>query len=566
MSNLNINNNSYWQKISSDGKISQKEVSKFTENRTGLSKEEATAGKTYLEAVLGNKKYVDVNQINIEYLDQAIHPNKQPEDFSSLISRLSLNLNVSKGGGSENHSYYTKTRENLIKNCKLSLDNLPQDKLLDLKNNYIREHKGQYLRLNNAPEHLRTGASTSENFPLPSLSYWTEYEKFFYSNNLHIDQNHCLSIPRPMTEDILKKFKSFYSDKDPKRKEACALLDKLYSLSQTQGIIYFSGPMDKNKKEELLSCCQSPEDKQAIMDVYTNSWEITEKDIKNFNSYDYQKLEEEYVDSYVLEPTQFKDALFDILTRQLESKLPAENYDQYRQELSTYIDSQIKGWESSHQKDFILNIHNLYVIAYEWTLDFKEDIDISSPGEANRDEPFVSFMTTAQGPYSSTCGLYAVFSFLENQGIGQQVKDKLGVSTYGDLDLKTGEIIKENGIREEHMMDAPIFRQQGMTFSSMTEVAKKMTNGTSIQITLINDASEDISEVLKSYPDGLVATISTKVGPHAINVISISNNNVLYYDPIGKDGVINIHMENIDDFNKHFMPKYGLIARKDTNK
>lgn len=101
-------------------------------------------------------------------------------------------------------------------------------------------------------------------------------------------------------------------------------------------------------------------------------------------------------------------ALFDVLTTQLKGRMWPEQYPLYQAELARYIAPQLEGGGG------IWYMYELFYVGYKWVLDFKEEIDIPEGEEPPGETQFQSIRETAQGPFASTCGVYAVLSLFES--------------------------------------------------------------------------------------------------------------------------------------------------------
>ena len=269
----------------------------------------------------------------------------------------------------------------------------------------------------------------------------------------------------------------------------------------------------------------------------------------------------EPINKVLLNGDQIFTALFDVLTTQLKGRFWPEQYPLYQAELAEYIAPELEGGSGA------LYMNELFYAGYKWVLDFKEEIDIPEGEEPTGETQFQSIRETAQGPFASTCGVYAVLSLFESLGLLEEFKEQYNVHTYADLDRITFEFLKEHATYPEIMNPSlSIFRNQGMQVSSLLDLARELAQTFGInrrfffrQIEIQNNLNEFF---FRGYPNGFIAAIDTNVGPHAVHVLGYdrSTHMVRYYDPIGADGQNNVKELSLVEFNR-LRIKVGEFAK-----
>jgi len=262
-------------------------------------------------------------------------------------------------------------------------------------------------------------------------------------------------------------------------------------------------------------------------------------------------LGEGSIDELLINGDQIFTAYFDVLTTQLKRRLWPEQYPLYQAAFARYIEPLIKGGSDA------MYVGELFQASYEWVLNFKEEIDIPEGDEPAGEEEFESITKTAQGPFASTCGVYAIFSLFESMGKLQEIKEQYGIHTYAELDRATFEFMKDNATYSEIMIpNIQLFRNQGMPVGSLLTLARDIadTLGMDGSVTFRQiEMRGNLSEVFfGGYPNGFIATISSDVGPHAVHVLGYNRRTrmVSYYDPIGADGRSNVKQLPLAEFNK----------------
>jgi len=257
------------------------------------------------------------------------------------------------------------------------------------------------------------------------------------------------------------------------------------------------------------------------------------------------------MDDLLLNGDQIFTAYFDVLTTQLKGRLWPEQYPLYQAALARYLEPLIKG------RGRAMYVGELFQASYEWVLNFKEEIDIPEGDEPAGEEEFESIKKTAQGPFASTCGVYALLSLFESMGKLQEIKEEYGIHTYAELDRATFDFMKDYATYSEvSIPNIQLFRNQGMPVRSLLTLAGDIaaTIGMNGSVTFGQiEMRGNLNEVFfGGYPNGFIATISTDVGPHAVHVLGYDKRTrmVSYYDPIGADGRSNVKQLPLAEFNK----------------
>lgn len=242
-------------------------------------------------------------------------------------------------------------------------------------------------------------------------------------------------------------------------------------------------------------------------------------------------------------------ALFDVLTTQLKGRMWPEQYPLYQAALAEYIEPRLAAEGGT------LTMSDLFDKGYRWVLDFKEEIDIAENGESTGE--FATIRETAQGPFASTCGVYAILSIFEAMGQLEAFKEEYNVHTYADLDRTTFELMKPYAPLPQ-IYRSSNFRSQGMGVRSAPDLANEIPQKLGInerfsfsQVAVEDDLDESFFRRYRRY--GFIAAISTDVGPHAVHVLGYDRRShmVRYYDPIGADGRDNVKELSLDEFNAH---------------
>lgn len=264
------------------------------------------------------------------------------------------------------------------------------------------------------------------------------------------------------------------------------------------------------------------------------------------------------VESHVLTEKQFKSALFSMVRKKLGKRLKPKLHATYRKAFYEYLN---KRKSLSNLK---LTVGNLYHKLFSHVIDFLEESDIPETGEASNQASFSTVTRTAQGPFSTTCGIYAVISQIEKHGKLIQFKQKSNLKTYGDLDRYTSHLLINNAEYPNSAFrpfNEPLFRSQGLSMERLTKIANNIGKQLSVSFTKKQIKDDDcVPALLKKYPEGIVVAIDTKVGPHAVNVIAFKNGNVVYYDPIGKDGRNNVKTMPEREFVPKWQTRFGMIV------
>lgn len=253
---------------------------------------------------------------------------------------------------------------------------------------------------------------------------------------------------------------------------------------------------------------------------------------------------------------QLDEILFDILKRQVGKRLKPDQEHAYRAELKSYVDIRLQGAK------FSFTLEDTLKIAYVWVLDFKEEVDIPTDGEADANQSVVSMRMSAQGPFASTCGVYTVVSVIESLGAFAEFKRKYYIGTLADLDRRTFELMRPYAIPNRNPYALDQFREQGMSVYAIPDLGNKILQQLGMNSTMEFsqvEASHDMTpDFFKNYPWGFIDTVQTEVGPHAIHVLSYNaeSDRVQYYDPIGTDGNINVKELPLAQFNRLHV-RYG---------
>lgn len=254
----------------------------------------------------------------------------------------------------------------------------------------------------------------------------------------------------------------------------------------------------------------------------------------------------------ILSEEEFKEALFDMLKAKLKGRMTPEEEAPLKNSLYAYLETKLKG------SSFELNTENLSK-AYAWLLDFTEEIDVPDAEEAEGSEEFESVRTAAQGKFSTTCTLYAVISLIESCGEIKDFKSAFNQKSYGDLDLYTAQLIEAWG--DYNTEDFGSFRSQGLTMEEANSIACEIGAKVGLKFEFkAEEISVNIENLIENHEEGVLVVINTEVGPHAIHVIKCEKGNVIYYDPIGKDGTYNIKMIPSEDFDNILIRGGGYIS------
>ncbi len=569
-----IVNNGYWQKISSDKKIDGGEIREFNPKNTGLTERDCKKVRAYLWEVLAHSKapFVSPDRISTSKIEVEAHP--ADESILGSIEKIANMLKcpsfVSKAGVYDSSRILSRSTNELLKKLGVSMDTIPEQDYCRIRNDMILDEKTHRIEIGCYPELNCTSENVVSELPIPRHSDLIKANQFSnlvygHGGGAYIN-NGRLVIQGKMKTEVLALFKEYYADSDNKD-SAYRFFDDLFSRSQKNGYI-FRGRLKEPLRDLLLGQCATEKEKAAVRDLYERSNDpglVTENDIKEFESgsHNRQNLFTIYVDGIVVPMDIFVDTITSAMFEKLSGMISAQEWDPYKDALSSYVEERVS------QDKLPPTTKNIFGRGFGYALDFLEKTDLPGQEEAANDAVFESVKTSAQGRFSTVCGIYAVLSLFESAGKFEPLRSEHLLHSYQDLDLFTAGLLIEY---KPHYYGRSMFpggtghRTPGLTMAQVCDIANDLGAPQAVRCEHYEIGDLTIESLCKKLSHGFVAVISTEVGPHAVHVIKSEDGNVVYYDPIGKDGKFNIGVMPSDTFNLAWKKEFGIIAMADPQK
>ncbi|MFA5097454.1 MAG: hypothetical protein WC490_02355 [Candidatus Margulisiibacteriota bacterium] len=567
MSDL-IVNNGYWQKISSDKKIDGGEIREFNPKNTGLTERDCKKVRAYLWEALANSKTPCISSDMISTNNIEVEANAADEGILGRIGKIANMLkypsSVSKAGRNDLFELIEGSRKELLQKLGISIETVPNDRYQEIRSNMILDEKTHRIEIGCYPELNCTSENVVSELPIPKHSNTIKENQFsglVYGGGrgAYID-NGRLAIQGKMEMEVLALFKEYYSDSDNKD-AAYRFFDDLFSRSQKTGYI-FRGRLRKPLRDLLLERCATEKEKAAVRDLYERSNDptlVTQKDIDRFETEPSYKRElfKTYVSGFEVSSSVFTETITDLTQKKLGSTMTPEEWPRWKKELAAYLRVR------TAEEKLPLTVENIYGKGFGCALDFLEETDLPLPGEQDNNAVFDSVKASSQGKFSTVCGLYAVLSLFESCGKFEALRSEYSLNSYRDLDYFTaGLLIKHRPHRfgKQNALSETGHRTPGLTMAEVRYIANCLGGTQKVSFEHYEIGDLTIETLCGKLAPGFVAVISTQVGPHAVHVIKAEDGNIVYYDPIGKDGKFNIGIMPSDTFKLAWKKEFGIIA------